>query len=130
MSIISVLLAVAVNLIIGSLWYSPTVLGKQWLALIGKDRSELGTPLRGMMLMALLAVILSLVLAKVIQANHATTPQDVLMITLLIWCGFVLPFTASDVAFAGKPWKLFLINAGNQLVSLFAMGLVFVFVPV
>ncbi|MEK6558162.1 MAG: DUF1761 domain-containing protein [Candidatus Margulisiibacteriota bacterium] len=130
MSVISIFLAVAVNVVVGSLWYSPFIFGKQWTELIGKNKSELGSPVRGMSIMVVLAVILSLVLSNVIRANHVTNIQDVLMITLFIWGGFVLPFTATDVAFAGKPWKLFLINAGNQLISLFGMGLVFLFVPV
>lgn len=40
------------------------------------------------------------------------------------WLGFVAPVTLGGVLWEGKPWKLWGLNNGYQLLSLLVMGVI------
>ena len=40
------------------------------------------------------------------------------------WLGFVAPVTMGAVLWEGKPWGLWFLNAGYQLVNLLVMGVI------
>ena len=128
MKLLSMFIAVAVYMGIGGLWYSPLVFGKQWLELINKKQEELLDPIKAMAYALVLAIILAFGMSDVIISNGASNIFDVMKLIGFIWVAFVLPLTATEIIFGGKSIKLFLIHAGNQLVSLFAMGIVFLFI--
>ena len=128
MKLLSMFIAVAVYMGIGGLWYSQLAFGKQWMELIGKKKEELLDPIKAMSYAVILAIMLAFGMSDVIVSNGAANIGDVLKVVLFLWTLFIFPITANEVIFGGKPIKLFLIHAGNQLVSLFAMGIVFLYI--
>lgn len=128
-----VLAATAVSMVIGSIWYSKLVFGKVWMKMEGVDekkaRQNAGKAIAGMLLLSLL---IAYVLAHIIYLSnyfYATASgysffTSGVMTGFWVWLGFVFPITASNSLFAQKPWKLTVINAGNWLVTLLAMGIV------
>ena len=113
--------SVVASFIFGFLWYGP-LFGKTWAGLMGfkmedcKDKKPETA--------ALLLTLLGTALTTFVLAYIANTwkPYCNFGAAFLIWLGFYVPLLFGSVAWEGKPWKLFLINAGYSLVSLLVMG--------
>ena len=130
---LAVLIAAVVTVPLGFLWYSPYVLGKQWMRERGmtaesmkKSQSEMGKWYAVSLVVALItAYVLSHVM--VLSENFFGYPmlQVGLTTAFWMWLGFVMPVQLTATIFSDKRnWTLFGIDTGYQLVSLFAMGVV------
>lgn len=131
-NLLTVLIAAVVSMALGFLWYSPTVLGKQWIKEKGfsheslkKEQKEMG---KWYMFSFVLALISAYVLSHVMGLSsnffHYPMIQTGLTTGFWMWLGFVMPVQATATIFGNKNWKLFGIDTGYQLVSLLAMGVV------
>jgi hypothetical protein len=80
----AVVVAAIANVIVGSIYYAPPVMGNTWLKLLGKRREQMGQPRPGYAL--------------------------------------VVVSTAVGYIFEKRPFSLFAVNAGSQLVILLVMG--------
>lgn len=123
------ILGAAVSMmVVGSLWYGP-IFGKPWMKLAGiskesqKDEKGLSMP-AAMGLMFVCALVISDVLAHLIVATAAQTEGDALMLAFWAWLGFIVPTFASFVLFERRPFKLYLINIGQYLVSFAAAAII------
>lgn len=129
-NIIGVLVGTAVSMIVGSVWYSRSLFGKDWMKLENIDEKKMKTDSsKAMAGMLLLAFIMSYVLAHVAYLSYEFFVDDSFQTAAVtsgfwMWLGFVLPVSASNSLFNQKPWKLSAIHAGNWLVTLLSMGLV------
>ncbi len=126
---LAVLVAAIASMIVGAIWYSPMVMGKQWMALTGKTEEEIKKmPKNKMTKMYLLTFIGSLVMAYVlahmIDYVNADTATGGLQTGFWLWLGFVAPAFLSEHLFNGKPMKLYGIVTGFQLVNLLVMGVI------
>ncbi|TSC69907.1 MAG: hypothetical protein CEO12_671 [Parcubacteria group bacterium Gr01-1014_46] len=129
---LAVLLAAIVSMGIGFLWYSPMVLGKQWMKEKGLTAEKLKSAQKEMgvlygvsfVLALVMAYILSHVMVFSLNFYHMSELSTGLMSAFWMWLGFVMPTQASATIFGGKNWKLLGIDTGFQLVSLLAMGTV------
>ena len=130
---LAVLIAAVVTVPLGFLWYSPYVLGKQWMRERGmtaesmkKSQSEMGKWYAVSLVVALItAYFLSHVM--VLSENFFGYPMLKVGLTTAfwMWLGFVMPVQLTATIFSDKRnWTLFGIDTGYQLVSLFAMGVV------
>ena len=130
-NLVGVLAGVVVAMLVGSIWYGNIGFMKTWMKLEGltKEKISEGNPVVSMGGMAVLAFVMSYILAHVAYiANFYyidySYQSAAIMTGFWMWLGFVLPIVASNSLFAQKPWKLSAINAGNWLVTLLGMGLV------
>jgi hypothetical protein len=74
-------------------------------------------------LMALIASLVSaFVLAKVVDVTTVSRPFYGMKIGFAMWLGFVTTVQFTAKLFEKKPFKLYLINTGYQLVCYLAMG--------
>lgn len=121
---LTILVGAVINMIIGSLWYSQALFGKQWMKLVGKSDSELkkADVKKLYLLTAITALILAYVLDRFIIISGASDLVSGLKIGFWVWLGFVAATTLSDYLFAGRPIKLYYINVGYYLVSTLLMG--------
>lgn len=128
----AVLLAAVAAMVVGFLWYSPSLFGKPWMKLKGytaealkKEQKDMGK-YYGMSFVV--ALITGYVLSHVMTLSQNFFHYDKLSTGLItafwMWLGFMMPVQLTDEIFGDKKWKLFGINTGYQLVSLLAMGLV------
>jgi hypothetical protein len=62
------------------------------------------------------------VLAKIISGLTIATAPYGMKVGLAVWAGFVLPVQWTDQMFGRRPFRLFMINTGYQLVCYLAMG--------
>ena len=128
---VAVVVAAVAQMVLGFLWYGP-IFGKPWMAMMGiteekmKEAQAKGGMGKSYAIMAVGALVMSFVLAHAIV--FATTyllfygVTAGITIGFLNWLGFIAPVTMGSVLWEGKPWKLWVLNAGYYLVGLCIMG--------
>jgi len=106
----------------GALWYG--VLGKHWLAALGKTREELPMSVTPMVLSFIGDLVIALVLAIFISLLTDGEPsiQASLLCALVLWAGFVLSTITVNNAYGGRRFALTIIDAGHWLAAMLVAG--------
>lgn len=119
----AVILAGVAYLIIGSLWYSPLLFGKQWIKLNGfTDEDFKGSkPMWVILLGAFLSAAISSFVISMILGPNSNAPFGAIVgaCIALFW---ITMSKVPCVLFENQPVKLFLLHAGFDLVTYMAMG--------
>ena len=129
--LLSVLLAGIAPVVIGFIWYHPSVFGSAWMRMVGVTPEMAERGKKKMPLMAALAILASMLAAYVM--NHfgiAWGVFDIIgAIELGFWCwlGFVVPTMLGTVLWEQKSFKLYLINVMFWLVAFVAMAIILLF---
>ncbi len=121
---VAMIVAAVSSMVVGALWYSPLLFLNPWMKLIGKTAEECKDQMAGvkpMAIMAVVSLVASYVIAHWVYYANATDLVGGLQAGFWGWLGFNV-ISIGDYLFAGRPMKLFLINSGQQLVSLLVMG--------
>jgi hypothetical protein len=128
-NLLAVLVAAVATMVVGFLWYSPLLFAKPWMVLMGYDpddkagleemRKSAG---KSYAISFVASLVSAFVLAKVIDIFTVNTVLYGMKVGFAIWLGFVATVQLTEVLFAKKPMKLYLINTGYQLVCYLAMG--------
>jgi len=66
----------------------------------------------------------ALVLAYIVHGMRLEGVVGGLMLGFWLWFGVAMVFRLNDVLFEKRPFKLFLVNTGFDLVVLLVMGLI------
>ena len=113
-------------MVVGSLWYSPVLFGKQWAQLRGvtPPKDGMKMPAREMILEFVATLVVAYVLDILVIAFGAHTPQAAILLALFVWLGFYVTQLLSEVLWEKKPFGVFLISAGARLVNLVLMALI------
>ena len=130
---LAILAAGIASMAIGFLWYSPMVLGKPWMKMMGFTKESMKAAQKEMGKYYALSFVATLVTAYVL--SHIIVLSESfygrgyvatgLTTGFFAWLGFVAPVQMADVIFSVKrSWKLFSINTGYQLTALLAMGII------
>lgn len=124
---LAIIVAAVANMIVGSLWYSPALFGKEWMRLTGVKMGVGKSAQSAYIMAAVVSLIEAFVLARFITTDNASTylPLSItegLKVAAWVWLGFVATTSASGFIFEGKPMKLYQIGLGYQLVSFLIMG--------
>jgi hypothetical protein len=113
-------------MILGFIWYSPSVFEKQWLKLSGLTRKEIKISKDKMPMVFggqfVAAVVEVWVLAMFVNFSGANDIVTGAIIGLWIWLGFIATIGVGDMLFNKKPLQLVVINTGYQLVFLLISG--------
>jgi hypothetical protein len=127
-NLVALLAAALASMGIGFLWYSSFLFGKPWMRLVGYTpaeyqaaQKEMGT---GYLLSLIATIVMVFVLSQVFHWVVPTTLETAMMISVMLWIGFIAPVQFSEVLFGRKAMNLFLINSGYQLVSVVIMGVI------
>lgn len=121
----AVLGAALVNMVIGSLWYGP-VFGKPWRKLMGftpENMKSMGslTITQAMIGGLITALVTSYVLAHFVSLMGVIDTAGALQFAFWTWLGLVATVQVGIVLWEGRPWKLFILNTLQSLVSLTLM---------
>lgn len=125
---LAVLVAALASIVLGSLWYSPVLFGKEWMKLSKITEKDVAAAKKkgGMWKYYLGAFVASLVtayiLAHFVDYAGATTIIGGLQLGFWVWLGFIVTTLLSSVLWEGKPVKLYLISIGYYLVLFLLMG--------
>lgn len=129
-NLIAVATAAVVSMLIGFLWYSPMLFGKQWMKLMGLTEQDMEKSKNDMGRVYLLSFFGSLtmayVLANLLSFLGVTKVMLGMQVAFWAWLGFIATTMLSGVLFEGKKVELYLLNIGYHLVSLLAMASVLV----
>lgn len=123
----SVIVATIVAFIIGAVWYSPILFGKEWMTLnkfSDKDMNEAKS--KGLTKLYVLQLIFTLismtVLGFAITASGSFGTSNGAFVGFLAWLGFVLPIHVGSLIWEQRPFKLILISTVNMLLTLVVGG--------
>lgn len=124
-NLLGILIATAAAMVIGSIWYSKPVFGKDWQKLVGlKDKDIKEGAIKSMAAMLLMALVTAFVLQRFIVIAN---PQDYFQAVKLgawLWLGFVATYAIGGGMFEKRPTKLIVINITNQLITLIVMSVI------
>lgn len=127
----SILSAGIVSLVLGFVWYHPSVFGGAWTRMTNLSPEAVERGKKRMPIMAFFGLLAAMLIAYVMNYfGMAWGVFDVIgAIELGFWCwlGFVAPTMLGVVLWEQKSFKLYLINASYWLVALIAMAIVLVF---
>ena len=123
MNWVAIIAAAVVNIGLGSLWFSPVLFQKPWVAMrVDKNpMSGVVSPLL-YVITAVGALVSAITLDWIIGLAHASSLLGGAIIGLYAGLGFVAPAILGDNLFNERPFKLYLIVAGFPVVSLLLMG--------
>ena len=127
---VAVILAAVANMVMGFLWFGP-IFGKQWIKMMGITPQQIEeAKKKGMTQSYIIAFVGSFITAWVL-AELAVFVESYLLIGavaaglkagFLGWLGFTLLPLLNSVAWEGKSWNLWFLNASYYLVALMVMG--------
>lgn len=118
-----VLVAAIGGWIFGSLWY--WLLGGAWARALGREQSEPSAPPVATMILSFACeLLMASALFGIVHHIGEATIERALFSAFMIWLGFVATTLIVNYRFAGRPWRLVLIDGGHWLGVLAVMGLV------
>lgn len=123
-NVISVIVGTLVSIIIGMIWYSPSVFGKQWMKELKIKESEVKKSDTGKtyFLMTVMSVVQTFVLAIVLEQFRITGALYGALIGVLLWAGFIATTNFSAVLFEKRSSMTYAIFSVYQLVAMIAIG--------
>ncbi len=118
--LLTVVVAAALNMIIGFLWYSKWLFGPKWMKLRKMKEEHMDK------MSLLYGFIASLVIAYFLAFFEAslgvTTVTDGMFVGFCMWLGFVATTQISSVIWGRAPFELFALDTGYKLLSFLVMG--------
>jgi hypothetical protein len=120
-NVLAVLIAWVIHIIMGLIWFSPVLFGKEWSRLTGK---ELAPDHKWIVPGFIGHLLMILVLALLIKHTNATTGFSGLFLGLLAWVGFIVPMETGELVWERIPFRLFLLRTGNQLIGIAVSGFI------
>ncbi len=124
----AILVAAVVAFIVGSIWYSPVLFGKEWMALTGMSEKEIAAAKsKGGMWKPYLAqfvgtLVSFIVLGFIVAAASGVTAADGAFMGFLVWLGFGATFALGSFLWEKKPMKLLVIQGAYSLLTLVIGG--------
>ena len=125
MNLTAIILAALAGFLVGGIWYGP-VMGKRWMAAAGLTEQDIrsGNRIRTFGVTLLLSLLSATFLSHMFYQLGSPPFHVVMMISIGIAFGFILPAMATNNIFAKRKPALFFIDAGYWLLFYGAMGLV------
>lgn len=132
MNYLAIIVCGIAALIIGMAWYSRKLFGMAYAEAIGMNMNmppeQMAQEQKKMPVMLIIQLILSVLEAAGISYFLMYTDAKVCAIATWIFIGFHLPVIAGQALWSGKSkrlaFRLFLISAGSQLVTLIVFTLI------
>lgn len=129
MNYVAILIGAVINMVVGMLWYSHVLFGKEWMRLIGKSEKDIKAAASQMNklygIIFISALILSYIMMVFIRNFGVMDVMGGVRVGFLAWLGFSAATTISDYLFAGRSLKLYLINSGYYLVVFLLLASIF-----
>jgi len=111
---------------LGALWYSPLLLGRQWVAAHGYTAEKLVEMRKGAAASYAVSFLCYLLMGAVLSVlageTGVATAAGGLRLGAICWLGFAATIGLTANLFSEKPLTAYLIDAGYQLVYLAVMG--------
>ena len=121
---LAIVIAAVVSMAIGAVWYN--VLGKQWMAALGKSKDQFNTadwtPFAwGFVVELVMAYFVALITPALFGS---TDIWNGILAGAHMWVGFGITALILNHRYQGLPWKLTAIDGGYLLLVLVSQGIV------
>ncbi len=119
----AIIVSAVASFILGMLWYSPLLFGKPWMKMMGLTQQHAEAAKKKGMAKYYIGnfiatLIMVYILSHFVDYAQAKTISDGLQLGVWVWLGFIATLLFGSILWEGKPFKLYLINAGYRLVEL------------
>ena len=124
---IAIVVAAVIVYVIGAVWYSPLLFGKQWMKLQGFTKKNLTkAKKRGMAKAYILTfaavLVMTWVLGLLVEAFSGGSFAGGMIVGFWVWLGFLATTQIGMVFWENKPFSLYLLNTAHYLVVLALAG--------
>jgi hypothetical protein len=118
LNIFAILVVWVINVLIGTLWYSPVGFGKKWSSLSGVDLMKVpkDEATRAIVLVSFSGLVQGIALALVLNSIGAHTVGEGIVAALVIWFGFTAVTTIGNTLYQRQSLKFWFLNASFFLV--------------
>ena len=104
-------------------WYYPSIFGNTWLKLVGKDGVDKSKIVRETIIMVFTSFVSVLILEILMDLTGMNDIISSLLLSFLLWVGFVAMVAVNQNIFNDRGIKLFLIEYGAYLVAFLIAGI-------
>jgi hypothetical protein len=124
----AVLVAGLSQMIVGFVWYLPSVAGNSWSRLVGISGEDMKKGPNPMVWVwtIVASIVTAYILAHFLFVAGSETIMEGLTTVVWLWVGIVVALNLSQYLFEKRPMKLFWINAIYHLIVLAVMSVVLV----
>ncbi len=119
---LAVIAATVAAFLFGGLWFSPVLFADRWIAAIGKQPEEMGSPMKSMVLSFVTTLVMSLTLALIIGRLPLLTPLGGVRFGLVLGVGVIFMGMISDAAFTQSSRTLLWIQGGYHVLMVTIMS--------
>jgi uncharacterized membrane protein YqgA involved in biofilm formation len=126
LNFVAIIIAAVLGMLVGAIWFSSLLFGRQWLKAVGKTVDQTANPAPTYALTSAATLITAYVLAHLLDYAQAGNISKGLQAAFWAWLGFVAPVIGINALFEGKPRNLYLITVGHHLAVLLVMAAVLV----
>jgi hypothetical protein len=116
-----ILIAAAINVVLGLAWYSNYLFGKRWLKLVGKKKSP-KTDVTEIIISFVAAIAMAVVIQGVMSSTAGGLALNGALIASLLWLGVMIPVFVAQYLKEDRSLNLIVIDGGYWLVSFAIMG--------
>jgi len=127
-NLVAVVITGLIGYAVAALWYSKAVFGKTWMKYSGMTKKKIDNEKKkgmgGRYFTSFLTyVLIALVIGIFIQFYPRTVPYG-LLTGFLMWVGFVLTTSVTNVLWEEGKHELWVLHNGQYLLSFLVMGLI------
>jgi uncharacterized protein DUF1761 len=108
---------VVIAFVASSVWYSPLLFGRQFLALSGATAGPPPSALKALFEI-LRTFVLAYVIARLMLRLDIKAWKDALALGVWLWIGFPVILLTGSMLWQNVPWQLAAIHAGDWLIKL------------
>ncbi|MGB5911004.1 MAG: DUF1761 domain-containing protein [Promethearchaeia archaeon] len=121
---LAVVVVAIIYFLIHFFWYFPFAFGNMWLKLVGKESEPKSKIIRDTIIMIPTSFITVLMIEVIMDLTNMNDIVSALIISILLWVGFVATIAINQNNFNDRGVKLFLLEYGFYLIGFIFAGLI------
>lgn len=122
---LAALVSAIFSMILGFMWYGPMLFSNLWMKESGlTDADVKNGPGIGYLLTMVAAFVTASVTSLLVHMLHITDVGQGALLGLTLGLGYVATTFASNYIFGQKSFKLYLIDAGYQIINIVGAGVI------
>ena len=114
---VSLVVLAVVAFIASSIWYSPLLFGREFLALSGTTAGAHPSPVKAILELSR-TFVLAFVVARLLIGLKIADWKAALGVGFWLWIGFPVVLLTGSILWQNVPWQLAAIHAGDWLIKL------------
>lgn len=124
-SVLGAIVTGIASMVLGFIWYGPVLFAKTWAKEVGFTEEDLkgGSPVQYLLTFGG-AIVMGAATSFLVLQLDITEPLQGVFLGLILGLGYVVTSFGSNYIFQKQKFKLYLIDAGYQVLNVVAAGLI------